>query len=482
MLKVLAYVLRFTENMKLPRESRKLGALTPEEIDVSMQFLIKQAQRDSFQKEYDGLLQNKIISSKSKLVSLNPFMLNGLIRVGGRLKNSNESFERRHPIILPKGHILTKLILTHEHVRLLHCGVQALLSNVRERYWPIAGRNVCKDVVRKCITCFKCKPRDLRYFIGDLPEVRVNTFSVFSNVGTDFGGPFYVKDRKTRGAKITKAYLCIFICMSTKAIHIELVSELTTEAFLATLKRFISRKGKPHSIFSDNGLNYVGANNELKKIYEFLSLQQENIANRLAVEKIKWSFIPARSPTFGSIWEAGIKSVKHHIRRVIGNKALTFEEFATVLTQIEAVLNSRPLCPLSEDPDDVNALTPGHFIIGKNLTSLPEYNINAIAENRLTKWQHMQQMVQHYWQRWRKEYLSELQSRMKWKQRYPELLKIGSLVVVKEDKSPPCSWPLGRVVALYPGQDGFTRVVKLKLKGGEVTRAINRICVLPLEC
>nr|CAI5845055.1 unnamed protein product [Callosobruchus analis] len=482
MLKVLAYVLRFTENMKLPRESRKLGALTPEEIDVSMQFLIKQAQRDSFQKEYDGLLQNKIISSKSKLVSLNPFMLNGLIRVGGRLKNSNESFERRHPIILPKGHILTKLILTHEHVRLLHCGVQALLSNVRERYWPIAGRNVCKDVVRKCITCFKCKPRDLRYFMGDLPEVRVNTFSVFSNVGTDFGGPFYVKDRKTRGAKITKAYLCIFICMSTKAIHIELVSELTTEAFLATLKRFISRRGKPHSIFSDNGLNYVGANNELKKIYEFLSLQHENIANRLAVEKIKWSFIPARSPTFGSIWEAGIKSVKHHIRRVIGNKALTFEEFATVLTQIEAVLNSRPLCPLSEDPDDVNALTPGHFIIGKNLTSLPEYNINAIAENRLTKWQHMQQMVQHYRQRWRKEYLSELQSRMKWKQRYPELLKIGSLVVVKEDKSPPCSWPLGRVVALYPGQDGFTRVVKLKLKSGEVTRAINRICVLPLEC
>nr|CAI5826088.1 unnamed protein product [Callosobruchus analis] len=388
MLKVVAYVLRFTENMKLPRESRKLGALTPEEIDVSMQFLIKQAQRDSFQKEYDGLLQNKIISSKSKLVSLNPFMLNGLIRVSGRLKNSNESFERRHPIILPKGHILTKLILTHEHVRLLHGGVQALLSNVRERYWPIAGRNVCKDVVRKCITCFKCKPRDLRYFMGDLPE----------------------------------------------------------------------------------------------KIYEFLSLQHENIANRLAVEKIKWSFIPARSPTFGSIWEAGIKSVKHHIRRVIGNKALTFEEFATVLTQIEAVLNSRPLCPLSEDPDDVNALTPGHFIIGKNLTSLPEYNINAIAENRLTKWQHMQQMVQHYWQRWRKEYLSELQSRMKWKQRYPELLKIGSLVVVKEDKSPPCSWPLGRVVALYPGQDGFTRVVKLKLKSGEVTRAINRICVLPLEC
>ncbi|XP_030758032.1 uncharacterized protein LOC115883763 [Sitophilus oryzae] len=205
-----------------------------------------------------------------------------------------------------------------------------------------------------------------------------------------------------------------------------------------------------------------------------------NNVHQLAYDYIKWVFIPASSPSFGGIWEAGIKSAKSHIKRVIGETRLTFEEFATVLTQIESILNSRPLCPLTQDPDDLAALTPGHFLIRRPLTTLPEINLTDVPINRLTKWQHLQMMSQHYWNRWQREYLTELQNRVKWKQNSRHLLKVGILVLVKNDNAPSVNWQLGRVTELHPGKDGVTRVVSLKVNDGVLTRAVNRVCALPI--
>lgn len=478
-LRILAYVYRFINRIKLKKQV--FGPLVPEEIEKALILIVKNVQIECFPQEYHNLRNNKIIHKSSKILSLNPFLQNGVMRVGGRIKNSGQPFETKHPIILPGSHYLTKQILRNEHERLLHCGVQNLLYSVRERYWPISGRNACKNIIRGCIKCFRTAPKDTKYLMGDLPEVRVTSNSVFINVGTDYGGPFLLKDRKTRGAKIVKAYMCLFICMSTKAIHIELVSELTTQAFLAALNRFIGRRGKPKNIYSDNGSNFKGANSELLKIYEFLSRHSEDIADNLASDLIKWHFIPASSPSFGGIWEAGIKSAKAHIKRIVGDTRLTFEEFATVLTKIEGILNSRPLCPLTQEPDDLLPLTPGHFLIGKPLTRLPDIDVTDVPINRLTKWQHLQAMSQHFWRRWQKEYLSELQVRVKWKQNFQNLIKAGTMVLVKNDNLPPMNWQLGRVLTLHPGKDGVTRVVDLKVNGGTITRAINRICALPIE-
>lgn len=160
---------------------------------------------------------------------------------------------------------------------------------------------------------------------------------------------------------------------------------------------------------------------------------------------------------------------------------MTFEEFGTILAQIESILNSRPLCPITEDPDDLSALTPGHFLIGRPLTRLPELNLKDIPENRLSKWQGLQAMIQHYWTRWQKEYLAELQTRTKWKQHAQDLLKVGTLVLIKNDNAPTLSWQLGRIIKLYPGKDNIVRVVDLKVRDGVVTRAVNRICALPIE-
>lgn len=480
-LNIIAYILRFKNNLKLNKADRIIGPIKPEELEGALLLLIQNIQIQSYSKEYSNISKNKCLDKSSKLLSLNPFLHKGVLRVGGRINKSDQSFDVKHPIILPQNNFLTTQILRHEHQRLFHCGAQNLLYSIREKYWPISGRNACKKIVRECVKCFRVCPKDNKYLMGELPTVRVTSHSVFQNVGTDFGGPFLLKDRLTRGAKIVKAYMCLFICMSTKAVHIELVSDLTRDAFMAAFKRFISRRGKPSNIYSDNGSNYKGANTELTKLYNFLAMHSDYIANQLAPEYIKWHFIPASSPSFGGIWEAGIKSAKSHIKRVVGDNRLTFEEFATILTQIEAVLNSRPLCPLTHEPDDISALTPGHFLVGKPLTSLPELDVTNIPENRLTKWKHLQAMSQHFWKRWQKEYLSELQTRIKWKQQSQNLIKVGTLVLVKNDNASPMHWQLGRVTALCPGQDGVVRVVNLKMNDGVVSRAINRVCALPIE-
>lgn len=478
--RVVAYIYRFINNLKGGHTARLLNFLTVSELQFSTLSLIKAVQRKVYPKEYYALLKNQPIHKKSSLLSLSPFQRDGVIRVGGRIQNSNLDFDSKHPIILPK-HRLTDLILKNEHEQLLHCGAQLLLCSIREKYWPITGRNLCKKIVRKCITCFKAKPQETKYVMGNLPEHRVNKYLPFVNVGVDYGGPFLMKDRKTRGAKIVKVYICLFICMSTKAVHIELVSELTANAFMLTLKRFIARRGKPSKIISDNGSNFVGSNNEITKIYDFLKGKSDIYSEYLSHQGISWEFIPSNSPNFGGIWEAGIKSCKFHLKRVLNQKSLTFEEFSTLLAQVESILNSRPLCPLSEDPNDFSALTPGHFLIGRSLNSLPEYDFTESLENRLNRFEELQAIFQHYWKRWQKEYVTELQHRVKWKQLYPELIKIGTLVLVKDDKIPPMNWQLGRVEATYPGVDGTTRVVDVRVHNGIIRRAVSRLCSLPID-
>lgn len=188
----------------------------------------------------------------------------GLIRVGGRLQNSSNSYDQKHPIILPRKHLITKLIMGEEHGRLMHCGPTMLLSAITEHYWPIAGRTLAKEIVRKCVTCFRVRPRTTDYLMGNLPKPRVEPCFPFFNTGCDYAGPFLLKEKAAKNSRLNKGYICLFICLATKAIHIETISDLTTDCFLATLRRFIGRRGKPANIFSDNGKSFIGANAELE--------------------------------------------------------------------------------------------------------------------------------------------------------------------------------------------------------------------------
>lgn len=183
----------------------------------------------------------------------------------------------------------------------------------------------------------------------------------------------------------------------------------------------------------------------------------------------------------GGLWEASVKSFKYHLKRIVGNQILTFEELLTVTCQIESCLNSRPLCPLSENPDDLTPLTPAHFLIGDSLHSLPQLDHIDLTTNRLTRYQLLTQMLQHFWSRWSREYLTQLQTRYKWQRGDSQEVKLGTLVILKEDNYPPLLWHMGKVVDVHPGSDGQVRVVTVKTKNGLVKRAVSRLCPLPIS-
>ncbi|CAH2004053.1 unnamed protein product [Acanthoscelides obtectus] len=290
-----------------------------------------------------------------------------------------------------------------------------------------------------------------------------------------------MKDKKGRGAKLVKCYVCLFICFCTKAVHTELVTDLSTESFILSLRRFVSRRGKPRQIWSDNGRNFVGANSELRALGTFLDKNKDLLCEAFTKDEIHWQFIPAHSPHFGGLWEAGIKSVKYHLKRVVGEQHFTFEELYTILVQIEAILNSRPISPLSTNPDDLFPLTPAHFILGRTTGEVPDPDVTHIQQHKLSQFQKIQNVKQHFWKRWNVEYVAELQRRKKWTTNDQRVLEPGMLVLIKEDNIPPMKWMLGRVLSVSRDVHGVSRVATLKTQRGEVKRAFSKLCPLPIH-
>uniref|UniRef100_A0A8D8CN12 (northern house mosquito) hypothetical protein n=1 Tax=Culex pipiens TaxID=7175 RepID=A0A8D8CN12_CULPI len=318
--------------------------------------------------------------------------------------------------------------------------------------------------------------------MGDLPSYRVTQAYPFERVGVDFAGPIYVRKGHPRKPVYCKAYVALFVCMVTKCIHIELVSNLTTDAFIAALHRFVARRGLPSDVYSDNATNFAGASSELHELYALLTQQltKDALQEFCLPKEIRWHFIPPRSPHVGGLWEAGVKSAKHLIKRNAGETKLTEEEWSTLLTQIEGILNSRPLVPQTADPGDLNVITPGHLLIGRPFNAIPEPAYDQLKPGTLTRWQHLQKMRADFWKRWSAGYLSELQQRQKWNKQHT-VVKEGDLVLLKEENVPALQWRLGRVVKAHPGQDGVTRVVTVKTAGGVYKRSTAKVAVLPLD-
>ncbi|UYV74126.1 hypothetical protein LAZ67_11002194 [Cordylochernes scorpioides] len=387
---------------------KKSGALSLEEIETSFNRIIRCAQQEDYYMDLRQLEALQPLSQKSPILKLNPFLdKGGLLRVGGRLNNAFLSFDQKHPIILPKAHYITQLIIRHYHDRLSHAGVQLTLSAIREKYWIPSGRCLVKQILFKCIKCARFRTKPVQQLMGNLPTLGINWTRPFTKTGIDFAGPVIVKTSNLRNVRCDKAYIALFICMFSKAIHIELVTNLTTEVFLAALQRFIACRGRPAEINTDIATNFVGAYKDLRKLFN------SNIHGFVSSEEIKWNFIPPYSPHFGGLWEAGIKSVKYHLRRIVGETKLTFEELTTVLTQIEACLNSRPLCPLTDDPEDLTALKAGHFLIGMPLTTVSSL-VRESDSSLKGRWQLVEQIKTDFWKRWSCEYFSRLQNRPKW--------------------------------------------------------------------
>ncbi|XP_033314517.1 uncharacterized protein LOC117213259 [Bombus bifarius] len=465
------------------RHKQHLSAhLTTDELTAAHNRLIKILQSSHFAPEIRILQKNRSEDVGGKLQPLNPFLdEDGLLRVRGRLTNSPIPFSQKHPIILPKSPV-TELIIEQEHRNNHHTGTQATLYAVRLRYWPIDGRSQVWRTLRRCVRCCRANPPPVEYLMGDLPEARITESRPFTNVGIDYCGPFYIKERRDRNRRKIKTYAAIFVCLATKAVHVELVSDLTTDAFLAALRRFISRRGYCATILTDNGTNFVGANRELQELRTLLQSDdhQDRVQNFLADRQIQWRFNPPNSPHFGGLWEAAVKAFKRHLIRVVSTELLTFEHLNTLVIENEAILNSRPLTPISSDPKDPPVLTPGHFLIGDTLTSLRERDFRTVPSGRLSSWQRIHQIKQHFWSRWYREYLNELTRRNKW-DKGKHNIREGTVVILREDNVPSMQWPLGRVIKVHPGADGIIRTATVQTATSILDRGVKRLVPLPIH-
>lgn len=474
LLRIIAYVLKFA----LPnanKEPRSVSAMAAAE-----KALLRALQAVHFADDIKLIKAGKLPAKR--LQSLAVFLdKDNILRIGGRLSGSQLPYEAKHPVLLPKRDHVVDLIIQHSHVVNCHTGPGLLMSILRQRYWILDARTIIRAKLRKCNTCFKTHPTHPTPMMADLPSYRVSEAKAFTHTGVDYAGPIRITLSRRRGQHALKSYICLFVCMVTKAVHIELVSDLTSDIFLAAFKRFISRRGPVSCLYSDNATTYVGAKAQLDELYSFLlsANYKSSLSNELLSRRIEWKMIPPRAPNFGAMWESNIKSMKTHLYRVIGSQLLTYEELQTVLTQIESIMNSRPLSVLSSDPHP-EVLTPAHFLMSTPLQYLPAADLSEQRVNLHQRKQLLDSMVQSFWKKWHLEYLNSLQVRQKWAIPYKPI-EIGTVVLVELENTPPLNWQLGIITEVYKGSNDTVRVAMVKTQSGFYKRAITKLYPIPTQ-
>nr|XP_041633540.1 uncharacterized protein LOC121503294 [Drosophila kikkawai] len=441
-LRVFAYVHRFIQRARKvlsPVEDH----LTASEIAAAERLLISVTQRRHFVLEIGCLSQKRPVPASSPVQNLNPFLdSQGLMRACGRVTSSDLlQYDERHPVILPYDCHLSRLLVRFTHRITLHGGNQLMIRLIRSKFWIPRVRNLVKSVIYSCKICVIHKKKLQTQLMGDLPQERTAFSRPFTFTGVDYAGPFDIKNYTGRACLITKG-------------------------------------GCPRQVQSDNGKTFVGAATLLSR--DFLQAVKEAVTGAYSHQQLLWQFIPPGAPHMGGLWEAGVKSFKTLFYKSTATRKYTFEELSTLLARIEACLNSRPLAPMSEDPADLLALTPGHFLVGGPLLAVVEPEIKGDATVIINRWQHLKALNQQFRLRWKEEYLKELHKRNKW--RAPARnLQVGDMVVVKEDNLPSNEWRLGRIDAVFPGADGHVRVVDIRTARGLIKRPIAKLVLLPTE-
>ena len=319
---VTAWIWRFVnkllkKNLSPDQEGKHL---TGPEVKEAEHWLMKQSQLSSFPAERHSLLKDSKLPQSSRLLALTPFLdQEGLLRVGGRLTHSALTRSQQHPIILDSKHFFTRKYFGHMHIALCHCGPTLLLSATGTKVHVVGARKLSRAICSQCITCRKYNPQPQPQLMADLPTARVTPARPFSHTGMDLAGPFTIKQGHVRRPTYLKAHLCIFICLTFKAVHLEVLSDQSSEAFLAAFQRFIARRNCPSHLYSDNGPNFVGASNQLKELYKMLDKSTDPCVKDYLLNhhRVSWHHIPPRSPHFGGLWESAVRSAKKHLTRVM---------------------------------------------------------------------------------------------------------------------------------------------------------------------
>ncbi|KAF0712111.1 Integrase catalytic domain-containing protein, partial [Aphis craccivora] len=448
LVRVVAYIYRFLKACK--KHSRApVRALQRIELDDSIRKLVIMSQQCFYKTLTHELSTSTRVSSKH-LSRLRPFLDPfGVIRVGGRLRYSNLNYGSKHPMLLAKQSHLSMLLCRRWHKISCHAGPRIMTALISREFWIVSIKSVLHSVTRACPVCVRFDAKPPQPIMADLPAARVQQSRPFARVGVDYAGPLQMREVRLRKSRVYKVYIAVFICFSVKAVHLEVVTEFSTEAFLAAFDRFVARRGLPSEIFSDCGTNFIGADKQLQLL---INSPDGQCAISQARASCQWHFNPPSAPHFGGQWEAAVRSTKRLLIRTM-------------------VLNLRPLTPLTTDPTDLEYLSPGHFLIGQPLLAVPPRVSFESRVNLTQRWKLLDQCHQAFWRRWSTEYLTSLQGRSKWATEAPNV-KVNDMVVIIDNQSPPLAWRLGRILEVLPGNDGVVRVVRLLTCHGQITRPV----------
>ena len=451
-IRITAWVYRFVNNARMNDRvvSKTLSIDETRSAEVNW---IKQIQGKTKSCENFQQLQNQ----------LNLKVEDGILKCHGRLEHAEIESK---PILLPRDHLFTTLAIKDAHHKVLHLGVSTTLAEVRQKYWVPKGRPVVKKILKNCQRCKILSAKPLpSAATSALPECRVKSGHAFETIGVDFAGPLYYSN----GRKTIKAYIFLFTCATSRAVHIEAATDMSMNTFKQSLRSFITRRGIPSRITSDNAQTFKSAAKWLKKLKN-----SEEVNNFLESKGINWQFNVARAPWWGGFFERLIGLVKSCIMKILGRAKISFNEFKECLLDVEATLNNRPLAYLDEEfgPE---ALTSNHLIHGRRIPTLsweePESD-NEIDATR--RWKHLQKQLQHFWKRWNREYVSSLREHHRLISRTTKnLLKPGAIVLIQQEGVSKSRWKLGRVDRLIEGKDGIIRGAVLKVVSNIYSRAPN---------
>ena len=493
LLRTTAWILRYV--VKFKKRQTVTGLLTSQELKKAKllwdQFTQQKCYSDTIKLMRDG-------KSSNMTDQLN-LMIDeqGLLRCQGRYQNTELTQGAKCPKLLPSKEPYTRLVIEYIHCKVLHSGVAQTLAEVRQEYWIPHGRSEVKRILKNCRICQRteCGPFKMPQ-MPPWPKERVTKSIPFEYTGLDYFGPLYIKHYSAEGeAPATmKVWVCLFTCFTVRAVHLELINDMSTEEFLLCFRRFIARRGIPRQILSDNAKQFKTASTVLNKVWSnVLTSDQVNVFS--TDQGIEWKFIVDLAPWMGGLYERLVGLSKRALRKTIGNGCLTESQLVTVLTEIEAMINSRPLVYLDDDVNSYSVITPASFLSLTNRHMIPDYSPDVDPEFEVTqnistsqklldKWKTGQNYLNQFWKIWSKDYLLNLRERsqlFKSKKNSSKLVpKVRDVVLIK-DNLPRGQWKIGRINKLIQGRDNVVRSAMVTLPS---RRTIHRALKLlyPIEC
>ena len=476
--KAIARLKRFAKEIK-GLQPKTCKATSLEERKEAELTIIRMVQESAFPEEIQSLQQNEEVSTKNKtnrLHKLNPFLdEHGVLRVGGRLEHAALHPDVKHPVILPRKSHVSVLLIKHYHEKIQHQGRGMTLNELRSNgVWIVGGSSAVSSYIYKCTKCRKFRRSVEVQRMANLPPERLEATPPFVYCGMDCFGPFYVKE----GRKEMKRYGLLLTCMCSRAIHIEMLDDLSTDAFINALRAFIAIRGPVRQLRSDQGTNFVGARHELTEALKDM--------NQECVKELGCEFVmntPAASH-MGGVWERQIRTIRSVLTSILdqSSRRLDSSSLRTYLYEVMAIVNSRPLTTEHlNDPSGPQPLTPNHILTMKSSVIFPPPGKFVKEDLYLRKrWRRVQYLTNEFWSRWKREYLLNLQQRQKWHKKCRNA-KIEDVVIVKDDTAPRNQWKLARVIDVYPGADGHVRKVKLLIGDSTLDSKGKRTIRKPLH-